>query len=249
MTTERTRDEALARLVDRWANDTLMDRDAAMFAWRRANVAELNRLARERMVAERHECTGPELVAPGGTHYAAGDRIIALAPLAHGQIVTSERGVVTAVDRDQEQSDGRDGERPAVPVEARRSERHQLAHGYATTVHRSQGATHDVAHVFEDGGGRELAYVAMTRARDETQLYLVADDLDQAREDLLRSWETERRWQWAIDTGTPEGLDKSSTHRTTLPRAGVAPPGGDRTVRRVAPLAARRDPCGRGPVS
>ena len=30
----------------------------------------------------------------------------------------------------------------------------QLAHGYATTVHRSQGATLDRAHVYEDGGGR-----------------------------------------------------------------------------------------------
>ena len=80
----------------------------------------------------------------------------------------------------------------------------QLAHGYATTVHRSQGATHDIAHVYEDGGGRELAYVAMSRARDETHVYLCADDLDQAREDLSRSWATERRWKWAIDTGTPE---------------------------------------------
>ena len=80
----------------------------------------------------------------------------------------------------------------------------KLAHGYATTVHRSQGATHDIAHVFEDGGGRELAYVAMSRARERTHLYLVADDLDQAREDLARHWERERRERWAIDTGTPQ---------------------------------------------
>ena len=66
-----------------------------MFAWRRANVAELNRLAREQMVAD-GRVGGPELVAPGGTRYAAGDRIVTLAPLVDGQIVTSERGVVTA---------------------------------------------------------------------------------------------------------------------------------------------------------
>jgi len=80
----------------------------------------------------------------------------------------------------------------------------KLAYGYATTVHRSQGATCERAHVYEDGGGRELAYVAMSRAREETHVYLAADDIDQAREDLARSWATERRWQWAIDTGTPE---------------------------------------------
>jgi ATP-dependent exoDNAse (exonuclease V) alpha subunit len=32
----------------------------------------------------------------------------------------------------------------------------QLALGYATTVHRSQGATFDTTHLYADGGGREL---------------------------------------------------------------------------------------------
>ena len=86
----------------------------------------------------------------------------------------------------------------------------QLAHGYATTVHRSQGSTCDTAHVYEDGGGRELAYVAMSRAREETHLYLAADDLEQATDDLLRNWATERRWRWAIDTGTPQPRQRDS---------------------------------------
>ena len=198
---ERTRTEALDTLVDQWATDTLSGKDAAMFAWRRANVAELNRLARERMAAE-GRLSGPELVAPGGASYAAGDRIITLAPAAGGQVVTSERGVVTAVDLEHVRIavETEDGRRYWFEQEAIGAS--QLAHGYATTVHRSQGATHDIAHVFEDGGGRELAYVAMSRARENTQLYLAADDLAQAREDLCRSWETERRWKWAIDTGS-----------------------------------------------
>ena len=183
------------------ARDVLSGKDAAMFAWRRANVAELNRLARERMAAE-GRLSGPELQAPGGATYATGDRIVTLAPAAEGQVVTSERGVVMAVDLEQvriaiEMEDGRRYwfEQEAIGAS-------QLAHGYATTVHRSQGATHDIAHVFEDGGGRELAYVAMSRAKEQTQVYLAADDLDQAREDLCRNWETERRWKWAIDTGS-----------------------------------------------
>jgi hypothetical protein len=71
-------------------------------------------------------------------------------------------------------------------------------------VHRSQGATCGRAHVYEDGGGRELAYVAMSRAKEHTHVYVAADDLDVAREDLGRAWQRERRWRWAIDTGTPE---------------------------------------------
>lgn len=51
-----------------------------------------------------------------------------------------------------------------------------------------QGATVDRAHVFADGGGRELVYVAMNRARDTSQVYVAADDLDQAVEDLMVEW-------------------------------------------------------------
>jgi hypothetical protein len=209
VTTERSRGKALVKVVDQWAKDVLDGRDAAMFAWRRPNVAELNRLAREQMVAE-GRVGGPELVAPGGTHFAVGDRIVTLAPLAHGQIVTSERGVVIAVGQDEDHlvvrlQDGRQHRLERDDIGAA-----HMAHGYATTVHRSQGVTHDLAHVYEDGGGRELAYVAMSRARDETHVYLCADDLDQAREDLCRSWATERRWKWALDTGTPEVADRES---------------------------------------
>ena len=64
----------------------------------------------------------------------------------------------------------------------------RLDHGYAVTVHRAQGATVDVAHRFEDGGGRELAYVSMSRARQRSTVHVVADNLDQAVEDLRRDW-------------------------------------------------------------
>lgn len=45
-----------------------------------------------------------------------------------------------------------------------------LDYGYALTVHRSQGATYDRSHVLAAGGGRELAYVALSRARERTYI-------------------------------------------------------------------------------
>ena len=48
----------------------------------------------------------------------------------------------------------------------------KLGHAYAVTAHRSQGATVDVTHALEDGGGRELAYVAMSRARNESHVHV-----------------------------------------------------------------------------
>ncbi|MDP9388500.1 MAG: hypothetical protein M3Q48_11470 [Actinomycetota bacterium] len=55
-----------------------------------------------------------------------------------------------------------------------------LDHAYALTGHRTQAATVERAHVLAGGGGRELAYVAMSRARGTTHVHVVADDVDQA---------------------------------------------------------------------
>ncbi len=81
----------------------------------------------------------------------------------------------------------------------------RLAHGYAVTVHRSQGATVERAHALEDGGGRELAYVKMSRATDRSAVYVVADSADQAAEDLRREWKVERRLTWVIDRSPATG--------------------------------------------
>ena len=59
------------------------------------------------------------------------------------------------------------------------------------------------AHALEDGGGRELAYVKMSRARERSTVYVVADSPEQAAEDLGRVWSQSRRVGWAIDQGTP----------------------------------------------
>ena len=90
--------------------------------------------------------------------------------------------------------DGRTTELPRALTSSNR-----LAHAYAITVHRSQGATVDTAHYLEDGGGRELAYVALSRARLRGTVYARADELSQAVEDLSIAWTSERRQEWVID--------------------------------------------------
>ena len=80
----------------------------------------------------------------------------------------------------------------------------RLTHGYAITAHRSQGSTVDVAHVLEDGGGRELAYVAMSRARHASYAYMTSPTLDEAIDRLAWAWGSERRPTWAHDQGQPQ---------------------------------------------
>lgn len=199
---EPRRSAALAACAHGWADDVHAGYDTTMLAWRRSSVDALNALGRTHW-ERAGRLTGPELHASGGRSYRTGDRVVTLAPSDDRSVVTSTRATVVAVDLDRhaltiELVDGRQHE--LVGDELARD---RLAHGYAVTVHRSQGATHDTAHVLEDGGGRELAYVKMSRARDCTTVYAVADDLDQVETDLRREWGTERRQRWAIDTGTP----------------------------------------------
>jgi conjugative relaxase-like TrwC/TraI family protein len=197
-----TRAEALEATASAWADDVAAGADAAMFAWRRANVAELNALGREHW-AEMGRLSGDELLAPGGAVYQAGDRIVTLASGSDGRLVTSERGTVSAVDIDAgtltaSMADGRTHHFTAEETAADR-----LAHGYALTVHRAQGVTVDVTHRYEDGGGRELAYVAMSRARGPSYVHTVADDVVQAKSDLARDWAVEARQRWVLDTAPP----------------------------------------------
>jgi ATP-dependent exoDNAse (exonuclease V) alpha subunit len=165
--------------------EALDDRDAAMYAWRKANVDQLNNLARQRW-RDAGRLAGPELAAAGGRHFAAGDWIVTLAPGKRGKLVTSERGVVERVEPHNSALVARMDDGRLVRLWGEELSAHRLAHGYATTGHRAQGANVDVAHRFEDGGGRELAYVAMSRARERSTAWVVADDLEQACEDLMR---------------------------------------------------------------
>ena len=75
----------------------------------------------------------------------------------------------------------------------------KLAHGYAMTAHRSQGSTTDVTYALEDGGGRELAYVAMSRARGQSHVHVVAPSAAEAVSRLEWAWGQERRQNWALD--------------------------------------------------
>ncbi len=203
ITAAKDRDQALDQTVAAWANDVAEGRSSTMMAWRRANVASLNIRARQAM-HQAGRLTGPELQV-AGNGYQAGDRIVTLAPSAGGQLVTSQRGVVTAVDPQARTMIARMDDGRTHTLGPDQIDADQLALGYATTVHRSQGATFDTAHLYADGGGRELGYVAMSRARQTAHVHAVADNIYQAVEDLSWDWSRERRQAWAIDTGTPEG--------------------------------------------
>jgi ATP-dependent exoDNAse (exonuclease V) alpha subunit len=198
--TQSDREWTLRRAIEGWAADIDAGRDAALFAYQRSNTAELNRLAREVMVDSGH-VSGPEVHG-----LAVGDRVISTTPIPDVGMVNSQRATVIAVNEAWQMIDLRADDGRLLPG-IHGDELDRLALGYATTVHRSQGATVETGHVLADGGGRELAYVAMSRARQATRIYTTADDTAVAVEDLKADWQQERRPRWAIDTGLPATAD------------------------------------------
>jgi len=192
------RRRAVIGMIGAWAGDIDAGRDSLLLAYRRDNVEMLNRAARD-LWGRSGRLTGPELIAPGGRTYRAGDRVVTLAPGPHGAWVTSQAAQVTAVDPEALTltaitPDGRPLHMGPEDIGVDR-----LGYGYAITGHRAQGTTVEVAHVLDDGGGRELAYVTMSRAWSASHVYTTASDLAQAAQRLAWSWDDERRQQWATD--------------------------------------------------
>jgi conjugative relaxase-like TrwC/TraI family protein len=155
------RNRAVYEMVMAWAQDVIDGRDALMVAYHRDSVETLNRAARA-VWEKLGRLSGPELEAPGGRRFRAGDQVVALAPGPGGAWVTSQRAVVTAVDTEARALTAVTPEGTELHMGPEQIGADKLGHAYAVTAHRSQGATVDVTHALEDGGGRELAYVAMS---------------------------------------------------------------------------------------
>src|SRR5690606_8855989 len=117
----------------------------------------------------------------GKRDFATGDRIVFLENsrdlgVKNGMLGTVERveaGRPGAGPMIVAQLDGRGGDRVSVPMDSYQA----IDHGYATTIHKNQGATVDRSFVLASGTmDRHLTYVAMTRHRDRAQLYAGADE-------------------------------------------------------------------------
>ncbi len=207
-----------------------------MLAWRRADVAALNRIAREHRIVDGHVETAAVRVE-GGKEFAVGDLVVALSPDPDKRYSTSQRGEVTAINPIGPSVTIRfDDADESVVLRGDALAADHLDHAYAVTVHRAQGATVDRTHLYADGGGAELAYVACSRARDTTTIHCVADDLDQATEDLERDWTSERRQRWTLDTDDPAAPGQR-TRPTLRPRTEIGLRLGRLRAERAAVLA------------
>ncbi|MBS7707884.1 Ti-type conjugative transfer relaxase TraA [Chelatococcus asaccharovorans] len=171
--TEWTRAEAIGALIEDWNRDYDPAKSSLILAHRRRDVRELNQMARAKLVERDLVGKGFAFRTEDGIRqFAAGDRIVFLKNegslgVKNGMlanVIEAAAGrIVTEI--------GEGESRRRVTVE-----QHLYAnvdHGYATTVHKSQGATVDRVKVLASSTlDRHLTYVAMTRHRETAELYV-----------------------------------------------------------------------------
>ena len=160
------------QMVADWWTHHSAGETTAMAAYRRSDVDDLNGRARAYM-QEAGRLTGPELEI-NGRPFQAGDHIVCLRNNRRLGINNGTRATITHVDPDQHTLDIHTPRGP-VRLPADYLDNGHIAHGYATTIHKTQGATVDHGLLLgTDELFRERGYVGMSRGRLTNHLYLVS---------------------------------------------------------------------------
>jgi ATP-dependent exoDNAse (exonuclease V) alpha subunit len=119
--------------------------------------------------------TGHPEAAPS---FAAGDHVVVQRNTYDRGALNGTRAVVTAVDPHGGGVTLRRDHGQEIKLDARHVLEGRLDHGYATTCHKAQGLTLDVALLYgTDALSREAGYVALSRGRRANRLYATTSDL------------------------------------------------------------------------
>lgn len=177
-----TKEEARAFIVQDYMADRTARPDGTRvaLAHRRADVRALNADIRSRLQDKGELGKGDDAgevtlqTNDGKRDFAPGDRIVFLENDRDLGVKNGMLGTVESVSADRLVAvlDGKE-RAVSVPVAQYRA----FDHGYATTIHKSQGATVDQAFVMASSTmDRHMTYVAMTRHREGAQLYGSQDE-------------------------------------------------------------------------
>ncbi len=206
----RLKDQAVAHLIDDWNRDHDPARTQLILAHLRRDVHALNEMARARLVERGLVAEGdPFTTTEGKRRFAAGDQIVFLKNDQGlgvkngmiGHVVEARSGWFAA-------TVGEGGHRTRVEVDQRFYA--HVDHGYATTIHKSQGATVDRVKVLASLSlDRHLTYVAMTRHREDVSLYYGARSFDKAG-GLIAILSTRRAKETTLD------YERGSLYRDAL---------------------------------
>ncbi len=225
--------EARREMVERWAESQAGGHDAVMLAVGRAEVASLNEAARGTLRSSGR--LGIDVLALDGRGFAVGDKVLCLRNDRRIGVMNGTTGTVERAVGQGLAIETAEGQRllPKAYLEAG-----HLGHAYALTIHKAQGLTVERAYVLAgESFTQEAGYVAMSRAREVTELFVplaVADDAahDPRRVDgsdplseVRRRLGSSRAKQLAIDELDGEQPGDEGTEARVGNRPGVGRPG------------------------
>lgn len=171
-----SREESKQAIARDYVADNRDGSSALILAHTNADVEDINKLVRsERQRLGQIDQGERYKTERGERQFAAGDRVVFL---RNERAMGVKNGTLGTV---QGAADGRltvqlDNGNHVVIDQATYAD---IDHGYAITIHKSQGATVDRSYLLASGGmDRNLTYVGMTRHRDTATLYGGRDDFD-----------------------------------------------------------------------
>ncbi len=171
-----TREAARAGLVEGWDRQRQAEPGATrmILTHTNAEVRSLNEEARGRLRASGDLGQDVAVQAERGERqFASGDRIMFLRNERSMGVKNGTLGTVEQVSPDRMGVRLDDGRQVGFDVKDYAA----VDHGYAATIHKSQGVTVDRTHVLATPGmDRHAAYVALSRHRDGVQLHYGRDD-------------------------------------------------------------------------
>ncbi|WP_048848536.1 Ti-type conjugative transfer relaxase TraA, partial [Acetobacter indonesiensis] len=222
-----TLEEAQAGVVAGWeeARQAAPEESQIMLAHRRVDVRALNETAR----AIRREAgeLGDDVLVPtaqGERVFADGERVYFLRNDRELGVKNGTLGTVRGIEGSPEagdlvlsvQLDGPGGTGRGRVVSVSVAEYDALDHGYAATIHKSQGVTVDRAHVLATGSmDRHGAYVALSRHRESVSVHWGRDDVGD-RDGLVRRLSRERLKDTTLDYPHERDRDAGFARRRGL---------------------------------
>lgn len=210
--TAETRDAAREELIEGWNRERVADPEHSRIILTHTNdeVRALNVLARGKLREDSALGADVSIAAERGTRdFATGDRLMFLRNDRELGVKNGSLGTVQSVSAQRMAVLLDDGRNVAFDTK----DYAHIDHGYAATIHKSQGVTVDCAHVLATPGlDQHSSYVALSRHRESVSLHYGKDDFADA-EKLVRALSRGRTKDMASDYGQSEGMERRFAER------------------------------------
>jgi len=222
----RDKDEAIRQLIANWDAASSKGVNSLILAHLRRDVQKLNVLARQKLIDR--NVIGREFpfeTSNGSKKMGRGDRLIFLRNDNSLGVKNGTVGqVLTAAKNDIVVRVGEDDNYKCIHVNSKNYS--EIDYGYATTIHKSQGVTVESVNLLVSSTlNRHLTYVAMTRHRENLNIYYSKesfksrDELDSvlSRDNIKETtldYENSRIYMQALRFAQNRGLNLLRVART-----------------------------------